>query len=95
MTGRLTVAELLNRFGRRIGVLTVLEIEYPVGRGGSRFRALLASDALEGLDTTRLRFFLVQDEDGKRFPAMLDHVARLPEDGRVTAIAGVVVAGRA
>src|SRR6185295_11330660 len=88
-----SVAELLNRFGRRIGVLTALEIDYPVGRDGARFQARLASDALEGLDTNRLRFFLVQDESGKRFPAMIDGVVRLPEDGRVTTISGVVVAG--
>jgi hypothetical protein len=87
------VAELLNRFGRRIGVLSGLEIDYPVGRSGTRFRARLASDALEGLDTSRLRFFLVQDDSGQRFPAMIDHAVRLPEDGRVTSIAGVVVAG--
>jgi len=87
------VAELLNRFGRRIGVLTALEIDYPIGRAGTRFQARLPSDALEGLDTSRLRFFLVQDESGQRFPAMIDHVARLPEDARVTSIAGVVVAG--
>jgi hypothetical protein len=87
------VAHLLNRFGRRIGVLTALEIDYPVGREGARFRARVASDALEGLDTNRLRFFLVQDESGQRFPAMIDDLARLPEDGRVTTISGVVVAG--
>jgi hypothetical protein len=87
------VAELLNRFGRRIGILTDLQIDYPVGRAGTRFKALLASDALEGLDMTRLRFFLVEDESGKRFPAMIDSVARLPEDGRVCSIGGVVVAG--
>jgi hypothetical protein len=87
------VAELLNRFGRRICVLTALEIDYPVGRAGARFRARLASDALEGLDTARLRFFLVQDDSGKRFPAMIEQVARLPEDGRVSSVSGVVVAG--
>ena len=87
------MAELFNRFGRRIGKLTSLEIAYPVGRAGSRFQAFVASDALEGLDTSRLRFFLVEDESGKRFPAMIDHVARLPEDARLTAIGGVVVAG--
>lgn len=87
------MAHLLNRFGRRIGVLTALEIDYPVGREGARFRARVASDALEGLDTNRLRFFLVQDESGQRFPAMIDDLARLPEDGRVTTISGVVVAG--
>lgn len=87
------MAELLNRFGRRIGLLTALQIDYPVGRDGTRFRACVASDALEGLDTSRLRFFLVQDANGKRFPAMIDHVARLPEDGRLTSISGVVVAG--
>jgi len=87
------VAELLNRFGRRIALLMELEIDYPVGRGGTRFRARLASDALEGLDTQRLRFFLVEDDSGQRFPAMIDKLARLPEDGRITSIGGVVVAG--
>jgi len=86
------VAELLNRFGRRIGVLEELAIEYPVGRSGARFRAQIASDALEGLDTNRLRFFLVQDDDGQRFPAMIEHVTRMLEDGRVSSIAGVLVA---
>jgi len=71
----------------------MLEIDYPVGRGGSRFQARVASDALEGLDTNRLRFFLVEDENGKRFPAMIDRVVRLPEDSRISSIAGVVVAG--
>lgn len=87
------MAALLNRFGRRIARLSALEIDYPVGREGARFQAHLASDALEGLDTTRLRFFLVQDEAGQRFPAMIDDVARLPDDGRVSRIRGVVVAG--
>jgi hypothetical protein len=87
------VAELLNRFGRRIALLSALEIDYPVGREGARFRARLASDALEGLDTNRLRYFLIEDAHGQRFPAMIDQLARLPEDGRVTAIGGVVVAG--
>ena len=87
------MAELLNRFGRRIGLLTALEIAYPVGRSGSRFQARMASDALEGLDTSRLGFFLVEDDSGKRYPAMIDQVGRLPEDGRLTGIGGVVVAG--
>lgn len=87
------MAELLNRYGRRIARLSSLSIEYPVGRAGARFQAHLASDTLEGLDTTRLRFFLIQDENGQRFPAMIDQVTRAPGDGRVTRIAGVVVAG--
>jgi len=87
------VAELLNRFGRRIARLEALEIAYPVGREGTRFRAQLASDTLEGLDTTRLRFFLVQDESGQRFPAMIDSVTVLAEDPRVSIVCGVVVAG--
>jgi hypothetical protein len=87
------MAELLSRFGRRIARFTALEIDYPVGREGTRFRARLASDTLEGLDTSRLRFFWVEDENGQRFPAMIDQVIPLPEDGRVTCIAGVVVAG--
>lgn len=87
------MAELLNRFGRRIGTLTALQIDYPVGRSGTRFQARLASDALEGLNTNQLRFFVVQDDSGQRFPAMIERVARLPEDGRVTSISGVVVAG--
>jgi len=74
-------------------MLTALQIDYPVGRSGARFQARLASDALEGLDTERLRFFVVEDENGQRFPAMIEQVVRLAEDGRVTQISGVVVAG--
>ena len=87
------MAELLNRFGRRIARLTALEIVYPVGREGTRFQARLATDTLAGLDTARLRFFVVQDDHGQRFPALIDHVATMPEDGRVSIIVGVVVAG--
>jgi len=86
------MAELLNRFGRRLGLLTALEIDYPVGRDGARFQARLASDALEGLDPHRLRYFLIEDASGRRFPAMIEHVTRLAEDGRVSSISGVVVA---
>jgi len=89
----LSVPELLNRFGRRIALLDALEIEYPVGRGGTRFRARLASDPLEGLDTARLRYFLIEDAHGRRFPAMIDQLDRCPEDARITSIGGVVVAG--
>ena len=87
------MAELLNRFGRRIARLAALEVDYPVGRAGTRFRARLPSDTLEGLDTTLLRFFWVEDENGQRFPAIIEEVTRLPEDSRVTCISGVVVAG--
>lgn len=87
------MAELLNRFGRRVARLDSLEIDYPVGRAGARFQARLASDALEGLDTTRLRFFLVQDERGQRFPAIIERVVRESEDPRVSYIGGIVVAG--
>lgn len=86
------MAELLDRFGRRIARLTALEIDYPVRRSGTRFRACLPSDTLEGLDTTRLRFFWVEDEGGQRFPALIEQVSRTPQDSRVTCISGVIVA---
>jgi hypothetical protein len=86
------MARLLNRFGRRLAELRELRIEHPVGRAGTRFAALLWSDALRGLDTARLRFFVLEDEAGDRYPAMIDHVSPLVEDARVSAIRGVLVA---
>jgi hypothetical protein len=35
---------------------------------------------LEGLDTTRLRFFWGSDESGQRFPATIDQVRRLADE---------------
>jgi hypothetical protein len=87
------VAELLNRFGRRIARLSALEIAYPVGREGTLFRATLASDTLEGLDPMMLRYFVVQDQSGQRYPATIERVERATDDGRVSYIRGVVVAG--
>jgi len=87
------VAQLLNRFGRRIAWLSALEIAYPVGREGALFRASVASDTLEGLDPMRLRFFVVQDQSGQRYAATIERVQRAPEDDRVSYISGVVVAG--
>jgi len=86
------VPALLNRHGRRVAVLTALEIDYPVGRDGARFQARLASDALAGLDTTRLRFFVIEDDVGRRYPALIEGVTPLPEDGRVSSISGMLVA---
>ena len=83
----------MTRFGKRIGALSALSIEYPVGRGGARFAAIVASSALQPFDTSQLRFFVVQDDAGNRYPAMLDHVAALADDSETTRISGVVVAG--
>ena len=55
----------MTRFGKRVGVLVSLRIEYPVGRDGARFEAMLASDDLRIYDTSQLRFFVVQDDAGE------------------------------
>jgi hypothetical protein len=86
------VAKLLNRFGRRIATLTALSIEYPVGRSGARFEARLEADALYNLDTGQLGFFVMQDDEGDRFAAMIDHVAPSDADPRWSVIRGVLVA---
>jgi hypothetical protein len=86
------VAKLLNRFGRRIAALTDLKIEYPVGRGGARFEAWLVAGALYNLDTTPLRFFVILDEHGDDYPAMIDYVAPSQSDLELILIRGVVVA---
>lgn len=86
------MARLLNRFGRRLAELRELRIEHPVGRAGARFAALLWSDTLRGLDISQLRFFVLEDEAGDRYPAMIDQAAPLLDDARVSAISGVLVA---
>ncbi|MES1173127.1 MAG: hypothetical protein ABUL62_02270 [Myxococcales bacterium] len=83
----------MNRFGKRLAVLLALRIEYPVGRDGARFEALLATTALREHDPKRLRYFVVQDDAGNRYPAMIEHTALLVDDDTLTMIFGVVVAG--
>ena len=87
------MAKLMTRFGKRVGVLASLQIEYPVGRDGARFRAQLTTAALAPHDTAQLRFFVVQDDAGNRYPAMIEQASPSLEDAALTAISGVVVAG--
>lgn len=87
------LAKLMTRFGRRISVLSSLRIEYPVGRGGARFEALLPTAALHPHDTSQLRFFVVQDDAGNRYPAMIEQALPQGEVDELTVIFGVVVAG--
>jgi hypothetical protein len=63
-----------------------------VGRAGTRFEALLETGALYGLDTSKVGFFVVQDDSGNQYPAMIDYVAAVSEEQQTTLIAGVVVA---
>jgi hypothetical protein len=86
------VAKLLNRFGRRLATLTDLEIEYPVGRAGARFAAWVVAGALYNLDTTQLGLFVILDDHGHDYPAMIDHVAPSQSDLELILIRGVVVA---
>ena len=83
----------MTRFGKRVSVLTELNIAYPVGRDGARFSAQLPSAALAAVDTSQLRFFVIQDDAGHRYPAMIDHAAPLACDPETSGISGVVVAG--
>jgi hypothetical protein len=70
-----------------------LNIGHPVGRSGARFEALVSRDSLCGLDTTRLRFFVVEDDDGKRYPAMIEQVSPVEGNEQLARLCGVVVAG--
>ncbi len=83
----------MTRFGKRVGALSALSIEYPVGRDGARFEAVLAAADLAAHDTGQLRFFVVQDDAGNRYPAMIEHARPAPDDAAQTVIVGVVVAG--
>jgi hypothetical protein len=76
-----------------LGVLESLHIEAPVGRSGARFEAVLPTFALQGIDPGRLRYFVIEDDEGNRYPAMIDQLVALLEDPELTRIAGVVVAG--
>jgi hypothetical protein len=86
------MAKLLNRFGRKLAALTDLKIEYPVGREGARFEAWLVAGALYNLDTAQLRFFVILDDRGDDYPAMIDYVAPSESDLEQILIRGVVVA---
>jgi hypothetical protein len=86
------MAKLLNRFGRRLAALTELKIKYPVGRDGARFEAWLVAGALYNLDTAQLRFFVILDDQGDDYPAMIDYVAPSQSDLELILIRGIVVA---
>jgi hypothetical protein len=86
------MAKLLNRFRRRLAVLTDLKLEYPVGREGARFEAWLVAGALYNLDATQLRFFVILDDQGDDYPAMIDYVGPSESDLELILIRGVVVA---
>ena len=86
------MAKLLNRFGRKLAALTELKIEYPVGRDGARFEARVVAGALYNLDTAQLRFFVILDDQGDDYPAMIDYVAPSQSDLELIVIRGVVVA---
>ena len=53
----------------------------------------MSRDSLCGLDTTRLRFFLVEDDEGRRYPAMIERVTAQAGDEQQAWLYGVVVAG--
>jgi hypothetical protein len=83
----------MTRFGKRVAILSALRIEYPVGRDGARFEALSATADLRGHDLTQLRFFVIQDDAGNRYPAMIERALPSVADEAVTTIMGVIVAG--
>lgn len=87
-----SLAKLLTRFGRQIAPLASLNISYPVGRSGARFEALLPTVALERVELGKLLRFVVQDEAGCCFPAMIEHVATSPALPGWSVIRGVLVA---
>jgi hypothetical protein len=73
-------------------MLEHLSIEYPVGRAGSRFEALLPTRILPTIDLTALRHFVVLDDSGNRYPAVIEHVSPSTDDEtEFVAISGVVV----
>lgn len=83
----------MTRFGKRVAVFATLRIDYPVGRAGARFDGLLPTAALLGHDLSQLRFFVVQDDAGNRYPAMIERSALSAENETLSAVSGVVVAG--
>jgi hypothetical protein len=86
------LARLLNRFGKRLCVLEHLSIDYPVGRAGSNFEALLPTRMLQSIDITALRYFVVLDDSGNRYPAIIERVSPPNEqDVEFVAISGIVV----
>ncbi len=73
-------------------MLEHLSIDYPVGRAGSRFEALLPTGMLQSIDVTALRHFVVQDDSGNRYPAVIERVSQsADEEMEFVAISGVVV----
>jgi hypothetical protein len=73
-------------------VVTGLDIAYPVGRSGSKFEALLPTSLLGSVDLMAVRYFVVLDDSGNRYPAVIEHVSESSAgETDFVAIRGVVV----
>jgi hypothetical protein len=87
------VAKLFNRFGQRLGTFTQLTIDYPITRSGTRFAGSIPSASFCGIDPGAVRYFVVQDDGGNRYTAVIHELSPAPDDATCLLISGAVVAG--
>lgn len=86
-----TLANLLTTSRRLVCELHALEIDYPVTRAASAFSALISVGAAAVLREQPARFYAVQDDTGRCYPARIESIAEAREGGRMVALRGFLV----
>ena len=74
--------------------LHALEIDYPVTRSASAFSALISVGAAQRLREEGARFYAVQDDTGRCYPARIEAIASIAEGlqgRRLVALRGFLV----
>jgi len=85
------LANLLTTTRRLVCELHALEIDYPVTRSASAFSALISVGAARVLRAESARFYAVQDDTGRCYPARIESLSQPLAGGQMVAVRGFVV----
>ncbi|HEX3854711.1 MAG TPA: hypothetical protein VHW01_27300 [Polyangiaceae bacterium] len=85
------MANLLTTARRLVCVLEALEIDYPVARSASAFTALISASAARVLREDSARFYCVEDDFGRCYPAAIESISEPVAGGRMASLRGFLV----
>ncbi|HEY4107167.1 MAG TPA: hypothetical protein VGM44_24880 [Polyangiaceae bacterium] len=85
------MANLLTTARRLVCPLEALEIDYPVARSASAFTALISVSAARVLREEPARFYCVEDDFGRYYPAVIESISEPVAGGRLASVRGSLV----